>query len=928
MSSHHHDHYSHSQTTAILLYLNQRLLTVSDQNKQNLLGNIHEARHHEENRTRAAATLRQLQNLNPHVARHFHLKPDALSGLALRMIMPADHGQAQDVSSFIVVSYCWHYPEWLNSPYPCAPGWEITQPMMEAVWNVRNSPNEGVWLDRLCINQGNETDKVTHIATMDTIYHSARRMVILLEDVYLEEAEETAGLAYAKFYADMSREIKEKGLEGQAKSIYIDEYFPRQEKVYRDSGKEADLAGAMSFAMKILTARWFTRAWCAHESRMHPHRRVDNPLFMCFSPSGKVLSFEFRFIFYLTMYLSYREPSSPSYIGHAFTLALNDPNPTTIQQLWWRILRLMPDKTDGVSPLQHLISVVSFGCFRKGDLMSIALNTAGIPLFFDGEEVHSVEDIKWMFSLLVVASGDLIPLVTTGMKLRVPDSSKEKGEFVSWVTETPHASLDARVENPLPESITAITAEYIELDLLVFSSQPKKATEESLAIADRIIADHDLLALKANFLASAPQNIQDTTRMVSGELDRIKSKQHPTWQPPHETFLRLTLALSLDAGLDFILSFPSSLCHSTSDYLHGPIDGLSPTPPPAQIISAASSLLAHFSAPESTLPTLTRYFLILLDPRLPFLTVSPRLLSLPPILGSFCLTPSTSNRSYLAVPACLAHLPPWHQYGWVVEPFDPLAPPEDPRDHLAPSPSELAAKQKGGAEMEVEDLVPVLNTDNKDRREAPRESGEWRLRSKQTVYGMGRVWDGEVIKRVMEGGERMEGVRVLRKQRVYGAEDYNWAEIGKGTSDDATPKCTKCWHAANYPGRRCILCFSQPRDDSLRQPLVCPPQRCRPCLFSSAGWATRNPDNLDSWPSTTAMTITTVTTAIAPSPATPEPPVPEIRSILHSRQGCRRRVHLPPKPCVPNYARCPRQPHTRLESFDTKFAEVHKQLAL
>ncbi|KAK4164737.1 hypothetical protein QBC43DRAFT_46382 [Cladorrhinum sp. PSN259] len=778
MSAHHHDHYARSQTTAVLSDLKQQLVTVCEETKQGLVGDIHEARHHEENRAKAAATLRQLQSLNPQVARHFNLKPDALYGLTLRMIMPADFDPAQEISSFIVVSYCWHYSDWLVSPYPCAPGWEITVPMMEAVLGVRDSPSEGVWLDRLCINQRNETDKVTHIATMDTIYHSARRMVILLEDVHLDKSEEAAGVAYARFYADMCREVKEKGLEGEEKSVFIEECFPREEQAYRDSGREAELAGARSFAMKLHKARWFTRAWCAHESRMHPHQRVNNPLFMCFGAQGKVISFEFRFIYYLTMILYDREPPDESLIGNNFTVALNDPNPKTLQQMWWRMIRLMPDKPGEVSALQHLLSVISFGCFKKADLMSIALNTAGIPLFFDGEDVHSVADVKWMFTLLVLASGDLTPLIATGLKLTVPDPSKAKGSFISWVTDHAQGSLDNRIENPFPHSISAITAEYIELDLIVFDSQPRKPTEESQARADSIIAEHDLTAIRSAFLASASQETQEMSRLLSGELDRIKVSTKMK-SAAHENFLRLVLALSIDAGLDFVLKFPSSVTHATAEYHRGVIDGLPLSQAaPAGIIAAATALLAHFSATEKHLPTLIRFITILLDPRLPFLTVGPRLLPLPSILGSFALTPSFSNKSYLAVPLCLAHLPPWHQYGWVIEPFDPSGPAEDPSDYLPPHPSQLSEKQK--QEGPIEDLVPVLSTDCADRREPVRESGEWRMRTKQIIYGAGAQWDLEVLRKIIERGEEQEGLKVLRRQRVYGGADYDWGAIGKG----------------------------------------------------------------------------------------------------------------------------------------------------
>ncbi|KAK4459465.1 heterokaryon incompatibility protein-domain-containing protein [Cladorrhinum samala] len=780
---HHHDTYAHSQTADVLLELNQQLIIVSEENKRKLLGDVNEARLREQNRARATAILNELERINPKVAQHFCAKSDSLADLKLRMIMPADHQPRQQIPSFIVVSYCWHYSSWISSPYAIVPGWEITKPMMDAVLGVRKSPDEGVWLDRLCINQGNENDKVTHIATMDTIYHSARRMAILLEDVHLSDDEESAGLAYAKFYDDMSREAGERGLQGAERIAFIDEYFPRQEKHYHECGRDGELAAAKPFVMKLLAARWFTRAWCAHESRIHPHRKVDNPLFMCFGPTGEVLSFEFRFVYYLAMYLDRLEPEDTNPNGVAWYESIPHPNHATLRQLWWRLSGLVQSHTEQCSPLQHLASITIFDCFRKADLMSIALNTAGIALYFDGQDVQSIEDVKWVFSLLVLAAGDLVPLVVKGPKLRVP--SVEKQQVVSWAIDPPHITIEEHLENPLPQSITAVTGEYIELDLIVFSSQPRRASESSLAIAKRIIAEHDLESLAVHYLAAAPKEIQHPAQMLSGIVDRINAEitlAHAQAVLGNLDMIRLSLAVAIDAGLDWILAFPSSFAHATETWQHGIVDGIQASPPDARILSAASSLLSHLS-PLSTdsephLAILTRFFNIILDPRSSQLCRSSRLLPVSPLLGDYAITTPASNRSYLAVPLCLAHLPPWHDYCWVIEPFDPSAEPEDPKDHLAPHPSTLEKRKKGEPEIKIEDFVPVLTTDYPDRRAPPRPQGEWRLRTKQALFGTSVPWDGEgLLKRVME--EEQDEVKVLRKQKVFGAESYDWTSIRK-----------------------------------------------------------------------------------------------------------------------------------------------------
>lgn len=104
------------------------------------------------------------------------------------------------------------------------------------------------------------------------------------------------------------------------------------------------------------------------------HQKINNPLFLCFGSDGRVLSFEFRFIHYLGLYLCGQESPEDIY-NRRFNETVNDPDPTTLRQLWWRIQRLMPDVRPDISAMQHLVSVLSARCYKKGDLMSIALNT-------------------------------------------------------------------------------------------------------------------------------------------------------------------------------------------------------------------------------------------------------------------------------------------------------------------------------------------------------------------------------------------------------------------------------------------------------------------------------------------------------------------------------------------------------------------------
>jgi hypothetical protein len=676
--------------------------------------------------------------------------------------------------------------------------------MVDAIMSLRQPPNEGVWLDQLCIDQSNRSDIVAHIGVMDAIYRSARRVVILLEDVQLDENEEAAGLAYAGFYEDLCREVMVRNLEGKEKNRFVDEYFPRRAEGLRVSGEGHMLAAAKPFVKKILGARWYGRAWCAHESRMRKLEKINNPLFLCFGSKGRVLRFEFRFIYYLAMYLCGSEPVD-SLVGTDFIEQMNDPAPQSLRQLSWRIHRLVPTPNTGVSALQHLINILSFGCLKTRDLLSIALNTAEIPLTFDGEDIQCVEEVIWKFSLLVLASGDLLPFVTIGEKLRVPAGGGRK--IVPWVMKPAQGVLDGPLPNPLPESITAITEEYIELDLLIFESLPKQASVESRAKATRLIAGHNLNTIGEKLLPDPSENAQSAIRLLMSETTRFK----PNIQPLH-TFQHSLLSLALDNGLDWILNFPSAMLQATcsAGWIHEPVG--SRTDP--ALSAAAHSLLSLFpdtgyaddpqlnrntttttttttaNTPDDTalLQNTTLALTTLLDPRLLILTPSPRRLPLSPALGFAALTPSGSNKAYIAVPAALAHLPGFYDRAWAIEPFDPVAAasrPEEVCDLLPPA--DLRVAREGEREEKIEDVMPVLDSDHEDRRAAMDEGvrGAWRMRRVQVLFGcVGEVWAGaEGGGEVKSGGRGLEGgegVVLLKRQRVYGCEDYPWGEIHAG----------------------------------------------------------------------------------------------------------------------------------------------------
>ncbi|KAH8901810.1 hypothetical protein BR93DRAFT_973219 [Coniochaeta sp. PMI_546] len=726
-----------------LVSLGQVLVNLTNANARTLLSHAADDLLQSHRRAEATAMLARLRDLNSAIAGRFRLKGDTLDEITLRMVC----SQGTDfVPSYIAVSYCWHYPERAVSQHarPIVGGWGISQPMVHAIMRHRQSADEGIWIDQLCINQDDTEEKIAHIGAMNIIYRSARRVLILLEDVQLSADEGNSGLVYSDFYADLVREVEERDLEGPAKAEFVETYFTQQVHLLQSGRNRHLILSIRSFALKILGARWYSRAWCAHESRTAQHRKVNNPLFLCYAHNGTVLSFEFRFIHYLSYYLCKSEPAEPP-SGTALAVSLSSSYPTTLRHRWWRMNRLLPERDSVSSPMQHLVSILPFGCQNKGDLVSIALNTWKTPLLYDGE-IHTIEHAIVVFSLLAIASGDLTPLVTSGSKLTLLNDSTND-QAVSWLVHPLHGVLDGRMTMTLPGSITSVTAEYIELDLLLFTSLPEDATPDSFQKAAQIIELNNLMDIHRDLAAAADEAVQQTMQNITAEIAGLA----PDRQAHLRTFHQRWLALALDCGLDWILGFADIIeGDSWGDWPSGSIDATAD----CRLANAANSVLALFncqknsvSRPPGCVNNTVRFLACLLDPRLIFFTTSPRRLPVGPGPADWAIVPTISNRCWVAVPKAVAHLPSWQERAWIIEPL----------------------VLKGNTEVRK----PLLTSDFGDCRVKKNNWADaWQLKRRERIFGS----DFPVQRCVTRSNEH---AILLQQQKVYGAQDYDWGAVTK-----------------------------------------------------------------------------------------------------------------------------------------------------
>jgi len=559
--------YAKAQTVATLKPLSQTLVTLSVADREALL--LKASQEVYGRKDEAAAILDRLQQLNPQVASHFSPKSNAISELPLRMICSqkpepssSSSSSSGSIKSFIVVSYSWHYPSWKLAPAakPIVPGWEISQPMVDAIMGLREDSDEGVWLDRLCIDQNDDRDKDVHIGAMGIIYRSARRLIILFEDIQLTKDESEAGVIYAGFYEEMCGEISDRKLEGREKSEFIHSYLPLREKTQQEEGKGYLSQAFRPFLMKMLSSRWYSRAWCAHESRVVAHESVNNPLILCFGHDGQVLAFEFRFLFMLSNI--YERQDLVSANNRSF-LDILDLDNGTLSAAKLRMQRTVPYGDADTCLMEHLASILQFGCFHKGDLVSIALNTSGIPLCFHGQDqIKTEEDIIWVFSILTLAAGDVLPLVTDDDRLKFVDGDGEIS--ISWATRPGPFFHGKKLATPLVNSITAATREYLELDLLVFPTVPSEPSITSWITALDIIEKYNLVDLATELTLTPSSDLvgeNELTRNLQAQLNYHRSHG----ADPSRLLKKLCswLACGLDNGLAWMVRFSENMRRST-----------------------------------------------------------------------------------------------------------------------------------------------------------------------------------------------------------------------------------------------------------------------------------------------------------------------------------------------------------------------------
>jgi hypothetical protein len=81
--------------------------------------------------------------------------------------------------------------------------------------------------------------------------------------------------------------------------------------------------------------------------------------------------------------------------------------------------------------MQYMHGIATLHCLKIEDMISIGLNVARLPLFYDGH-LDTREDVIWAAALLTIASGDVLPLVKNSKKFRLLEDNGI-GSIISWL---------------------------------------------------------------------------------------------------------------------------------------------------------------------------------------------------------------------------------------------------------------------------------------------------------------------------------------------------------------------------------------------------------------------------------------------------------------------------------------------------------------
>lgn len=432
-------------------------LTLSRENKTELFDEaIQEL---ERGSRESASILENLAKWNPSDAVWFVQRTaSTILDTPFRLIYPSSARSSFDetgelyVRQYLAISYCWGLGDFVQTGYERHGSWPISKPFVEAILADKDHPREGIWMDQLCIDQTSSVDKGKSVAAMDIIYRSCIRLVVLLEDVFLNERE----AKLHEEYDNTKRRFETKWVPGEhEKGLFI------------------------SFYNKVNAARWWTRAWCLHEFSVNDPwtdkrqcNLVHNATFIMNSPGKSIVKIKWANLHFIM--------ANALYAMH--DLVENVLDRFNGQYIFSGIERVGNDWNSDVrsSLMARHSRVVRQGSLYLSDRLRVTINMCGLGLAYVGPELDTEDRVLYYSSLLALARGEMYPLGTLLDQLeKKPMIFDDKPTWLCRGVGPAHTSIPSFKFKNL-QGIHRITTEDIELDMIFFKIPWELVTKENL----------------------------------------------------------------------------------------------------------------------------------------------------------------------------------------------------------------------------------------------------------------------------------------------------------------------------------------------------------------------------------------------------------------------------------------------------------------
>jgi len=376
---------------------------------------------------------------------------------------------------FVALSYASHSEEWKPHDACFASAAAVASqcacPLTPGLWAafMRVTGHSPFWVDQLCIDQDNETEKELAIGAMDFVYRAAIKVVVALEDIALDNDEAGALSDYAKHNIPLSK---------------------------RPKTQLALVAGAFG---KVLQSRWLQRAWCVHEFNVG-----RKPVFLIPVVTDRqrddfnttVLQVDYSFL--STISHVYVTEDIQNHRAGRFSLIQNsritEDQISNTRRFINRLKALNMAEifgtetvtTDG-SYISMFTEIFSLGSKYVSDKLAILLNVMESGVYYRGTKAIDKEECYLLVSLLALAAGDATSLCASGRRLK-------HGHF-GWFrmpSGTDHAVPPGLMNTPkIEDAHFEITKQGLHLDVSSICTYASlRHAPENLLRLSRLLIDH------------------------------------------------------------------------------------------------------------------------------------------------------------------------------------------------------------------------------------------------------------------------------------------------------------------------------------------------------------------------------------------------------------------------------------------------------